>query len=115
MANMRDATVRDVLRAAAVVTVEDGCVALPAQVLGYLESSPDRLFLKVQKEILLTPVSSQRAVRAEITRGALALPERVIASLGVADGDSIGMGTSEERRGAETGRGGDGRSCPAKA
>ena len=30
-------------------------------------------------------------MRAEITRGALALPERVVASLGVADGDSIAM------------------------
>lgn len=91
MASKREATQRDVLQAAAVVTVKDGCVALPPQVLDYLGTSPRKLFLKIQKEILLTPVPSQRASQAELKQDSLVLPDSVVSSLDVADGDAVAM------------------------
>ena len=91
MANMREATVRDILRAVAVAPVEDGCVALPPQVLGYLGDGHGPFFLKIQKEILLTAVPSRRAFQAELRQDLLVLPERVMLSLDVTDGDCVAM------------------------
>ena len=91
MAKMHEATERDIRRAAAVVTVKHGRVPLPREVTDYLGTPKGPLYLKVQKEILLTPTRSAKASVAEIRKGALALPEPVCSKLSIEDGSLVAM------------------------
>ena len=91
MAKMHEATERDIRRAAAVVTVQRGRVPLPRDATDYLGATKGSLFLKVQKEILLTPSGSARASVVEIKKGAVALPEQVCSKLRLEDGALVAM------------------------
>lgn len=91
MSKMHEATVRDIRRAATVVTVRSGRVKLPREVTDYLGTAKGPFYLKVQKEILLTTTPSARASLAEIRESSWSLPGQVRSKLGLADGSLVAM------------------------
>ena len=91
MAKMHEAMVKDIQRAAAVVTVKKGRIPVRQAVVDYLGSANGPFYLKVQKEVLITPTRPAKAVEIKFSNKAFVLPEAVLTKLELADGALLAM------------------------
>ena len=91
MAKMHEAMAKDIQRAAAVVAVKNGRAPLRQAVIDYLGTAKGPFYLKVQKEVLITPTRPVRAVEIKLSNKAFVLPESVRTKLGLTDGSLLAM------------------------